>query len=66
MSHLCERREKFLLDLVWRILWSHWSNKFADVGGVDVVPFIGFVDSWLPFDQGGAGQVAERAQVQVP
>ena len=65
MSHLCERREKFLLGLVQRILWSQWSVKFADVGGVDVVLCICFVDSWLPFDQRRAGQVAERTQVQV-
>ena len=64
MSHLCERREKFLLDLVWRILWSHWSIKFADVVGI-VVPCVGFVDGWLPFDHRGAGQVAERTQIQV-
>ena len=65
MSHLCERREEFFLGLVWWILRSHWSIKFADVGGV-VVLCIGFVDGRLPFHQGGAGQVAEGAQVQVP
>ena len=64
MFHLCERREKFFIDLVWGILWSHWSLKPADVGGV-VVLCIGFADIWLPFHQRGAGQVAERTQVQV-
>ena len=65
MSYLCESREKFLLDLIWRILWSHWSLEPADVGDV-VVPCVGLVDIWLPFDQRGAGQVAEGTQVQVP
>ena len=63
ITHLCKRRNQFVISHGLGVFESHGSRQPAGVAGIDVP--IGCVDAGLPFHQVTIGQVAERTEVQI-